>query len=128
MPITRESNERDFVTKILKYKKVISAGNSVTIIEDLMELTSCLINKRCTGIFNAVNPGIMSHNQILSLYKEIVDPGLEWENFSIEDMHKETLAKRSNCFLDTTKLLEYYSMPDVNVSLKKCFEYRRDNE
>jgi UDP-glucose 4,6-dehydratase len=38
-----------------------------------------------TGIYNFCNPGAISHNQVLTIYREEVDPDFQWENFSIEE-------------------------------------------
>ena len=35
------------------------------------------------GIYNFTNPGAISHNQILALYKKHVDPSYTWENFTV---------------------------------------------
>jgi len=36
-----------------------------------------------TGIYNFTNPGAITHNQILALYKKHVDPSYTWENFTV---------------------------------------------
>ncbi len=41
-----------------------------------------------TGIYNFCNPGAISHNQVLTIYREEVDPSFQWENFSIEEQAK----------------------------------------
>ena len=38
------------------------------------------------------------------MYKEIVEPGFTWENFSIEEQNEILASKRSNNCLDTTYL------------------------
>ena len=37
------------------------------------------------GTINLTNPGLISHNEILQMYKEIVDPSFTWENFTYEE-------------------------------------------
>ena len=41
-----------------------------------------------TGTLNLTNPGLISHNEILEMYKEIVDPTFKWSNFSVEEQAK----------------------------------------
>jgi len=65
-----------------------------------------MAEKKITGTVNLTNPGLISHNEILEMYKEIVDPEFEWNNFSIEEQNKILAAGRSNNFLETTKLKE----------------------
>lgn len=40
------------------------------------------------------NPGAISHNEILQLYKDHVDPEFSWENFTLEEQAKVGWAVR----------------------------------
>jgi dTDP-4-dehydrorhamnose reductase len=111
MPITSKRNQRNFIDKITKYKKICSIPNSMTVLDDFVPIIADMAKKRLTGTFNTVNPGLISHNEILTMYRDIVDPTFTWENFTIEEQDKILDAKRSNNYLDTEKLLKYY--PDV---------------
>jgi 3,5-epimerase/4-reductase len=104
MPITSEINSRNFITKITNYKKICSIPNSMTVLDNLLPvmIKYALINKK--GTINLTNPGLITHNEILELYKEIVDPEFTWENFSIEEQNQILASKRSNNCLDTTTL------------------------
>ena len=53
---------------------------------------------------NYTNPGAISHNEILELYKQYVDPEITWSNFSIEEQAKVIVAPRSNNLLDTARV------------------------
>lgn len=82
---------------------------------------------RDTGIYNFTNPGAISHNEVLSLFKEIVRPGFTWKNFTVEEQSKVIKAGRSNCKLDTTKLEKKlktygYHVPEVHEAYRQCFE------
>ena len=68
-----------------------------------------------TGTVNLTNPGLISHNEILTMYKEIVDPKFEWENFSIEEQNDILASQRSNNCLETTKLEEYTNNKVMNI-------------
>ncbi len=104
MPLDGEPGERNFITKITKYPKVISIPNSVSVIDDFLQVGKALIDKKATGIYNVTNEGTINHQEILDMYKEIVDPSYNYELFSVEEMEKITKAKRSNCGLSTKKL------------------------
>lgn len=62
------------------------------------------MEKGTTGTINLCNPGYISHNEILKMYGEIVDPLFKWENFTQEEQRKILAADRSNNFLETDKL------------------------
>lgn len=44
--------------------------------------------RKLTGIMNFTNPGVVSHNEILEMYKEYIDPDFSWSNFSLEEQAK----------------------------------------
>lgn len=119
MPITAESNPRDFITKLLNYKKICSISNSMTVLDDLLPVMLDMVTSKKTGTINLVNPGTISHNKILSLYKQIVDPQFEWENFDYNEQMQVIKSHRSNNELDTTKLTEEYNdIPDIYTSIR----------
>jgi len=122
MPIDSDiSKERNFVRKITNYDKIINIKNSMTIAEDLLKAAEVLINKKRTGLYNIVNPGPMSHSKILDLYKEIVDPSFTYEIISIEELHKMTKAKRSNCVLNGDKLARDIELPSLRERIIEIF-------
>jgi dTDP-glucose 4,6-dehydratase len=108
MPITDEDNDRNFITKITNYKKICSIPNSMTVLNELLPIMIDMALKYKTGTINLTNPGKISHNQILQMYKEIVDPTFTWENFSIQEQNNILASKRSNNFLNTSKLQNLY--------------------
>jgi len=121
MPITDEFNERNFITKITKYEKVCSIPNSMTVLNELLPIVINMALDKKTGTINLTNPGLISHNEILEMYKEIVDPEFTWSNFTIEEQNTILASKRSNNCLDT-QLLEMYS----NNSVKNIKDAVRD--
>ena len=105
MPITDEQGSpRNFITKITTYKKVCSIPNSMTVLDELLPVLIEMALKKQVGTVNLTNPGLISHNEILEMYKEIVDPDFTWTNFSIEEQNQILASKRSNNCLDTMKL------------------------
>lgn len=104
MPITDEENPRNFITKIVNYEKICSVPNSMTVLPELLPLALKLMREKHTGTVNLTNPGLISHNEMLAMYKELVDPDFEWKNFSIEEQNKILASERSNNYLDTSLL------------------------
>ena len=106
MPITDELDSgRNFITKITNYPKVCSIPNSMTVLDELLPVLIGLALEREVGTVNLTNPGLISHNEILTMYKEIVDPDFTWTNFTIEEQDQILASKRSNNCLDTAKLI-----------------------
>lgn len=111
MPITDEVNPRNFITKITKYSRICSIHNSMTVLDELIPYMIDMSIKKITGTVNLTNPGRISHNEILTLYRDIVDPTFTWQNFTIEEQDQILASKRSNNYLETERLQELY--PDV---------------
>lgn len=122
MPISTEM-DRGFVAKISKYKKLINVPNSITILDDLLPIALDMTIKETRGNFNFVNPGTLTHNQAMNLYKKHIDPTHTYENFSIEEQDKILKARRANAELSSEKLLSYYpNIPHVSESLEQLLK------
>jgi len=130
MPINEENNKRNFITKITNYKKICSISNSMTVLPELIPIAIDMMKNKLTGTINLTNPGTISHNEILELYKNIVDPAFKWENFTIEEQNEILSAGRSNNYLDTTKLEKLYpKVKNIKESVKEIlYKYPKPKE
>ena len=118
MPITNINNPRNFITKIINYNKICSIPNSMTVLDDFFPVFLDLMVRRKTGTYNCTNPGLISHNDILTSYRNIVDPGFTWENFTLEEQSKVLKSDRSNNLLDTTLVQsEYPGLKGIHDSI-----------
>lgn len=127
MPVSDDLHPRNFVTKIAKYDHVVDIPNSNTILTDLLPASILLAEHRDVGVYNFTNPGAISHNEVLTLFRDIVRPSFTWKNFSLEEQAKVIKAGRSNCELDTTKLVSKlkefnYEIPEIHDAYRECFE------
>jgi len=117
MPITDSKNPRNFITKITTYQKVCSIPNSMSVLPELLPIALQMMEDGRTGTYNFTNSGLISHNEILEMYKEIVDPDFTWTNFSVEEQNQILDSKRSNNFLDTQKLESQYCVKNIKDSV-----------
>jgi len=123
MPISSDLHPRNFVTKITKYQKVVNIPNSMSILDDLLPVAIEMTLRKMKGNYNFTNPGTISHNEILALYKKYVDPSFTWINFTLEEQAKILKAPRSNNELDVTKLLsEFPNIPSIHESIERVFQ------
>ena len=119
MPITDILNPRNFITKITTYEYICSIPNAMTVLDELLPYALDMAKNNETGTINLTNPGLVSHNEILEMYKEIVDPTFTWKNFTPEEQAKILAADRSNNCLDTTKLsLLYPEIKNIKESIR----------
>lgn len=131
MPISDDLIHRSFVTKIAKYEKVVNIPNSMTILHEMLPASLAMAQKGLTGVYNFTNPGVISHNEVLDLFKKYIDPTFEYSNFSVEEQAKILKAARSNNELDTTKLLrdvpEGVVINDIKTAFELCFQRMKAN-
>ena len=128
MPITDKLEPRNFITKIITYEYICSIPNSMTVLDDLLPFAIKMAKNKVTGTINLTNPGLISHNEILEMYRDIIDPAFVWKNFSKEDQDKILAGGRSNNCLDTTKLLSMFPEIDhIKTSVKKTILRMKNN-
>jgi 3,5-epimerase/4-reductase len=119
MPITDEIHHRNFITKIVNYEKVCSIPNSMTVLTNLLPVMIRMSLAHDVGTINLTNPGVITHNEILEMYKEIVDNSFTWKNFTIEEQNQVLASKRSNNCLDTTKLEKYGNVKPIKEAVRE---------
>jgi dTDP-4-dehydrorhamnose reductase len=123
MPIVNYDHDRNFITKITKYEYICSNPNSMTVLDDMYPVILDMIKNNITGTFNMCNKGVITHNEILELYREYVDSSFTWKNFSIEEQNNILLSKRSNIELSSKKLYDLYpNIPDIKTSIDNCLK------
>ena len=126
MPVSDDLHSRNFVTKISSYEFVVDIPNSNSILYDLLPASILMAENNVTGIYNFTNPGAISHNEVLTLYKKYIKPDFTWKNFNLEQQAKVIKAGRSNCELDSTKLVATlaklgYKVPEIHEAYEGCF-------
>jgi nucleoside-diphosphate-sugar epimerase len=118
MPITNIDEPRNFISKIIRYPKICSIPNSMTVLNDFIPIFYNMIINKTTGTYNCTNPGVISHNQILNMYKQYVNPSFNWENFTEQEQNEILDSKRSNNYLDTKSIeVLYPNLKPINESI-----------
>ncbi|MGD0677437.1 MAG: sugar nucleotide-binding protein [Polyangiaceae bacterium] len=129
MPIDGRPERRNLITKLASYREVVDVENSVTFVDDLVEVVRALLDRRATGIFHVTNPGTMRHRDLLRLYGEVVDPSHKYTLIREEDLVGRGLAThaRSNCILASPRLAALgITMRPVEIALAETMtEYAR---
>jgi 3,5-epimerase/4-reductase len=133
MPVSDDWNGRNFVRKIAGYDNIVNIPNSNSILTELLPASILMAEHKDTGVYNFTNPGAISHNEVLELFKSNVYPEITWTNFSLDDQSKVIKAGRSNCELDTTKLVaklkEYnYEINPIHKAYDECFKRMAKDE
>ena len=130
MPISDDLSPRNFVTKIIKYDRVVNVPNSMTVLTELLPISLTMAERGLTGIYNFCNPGAISHNEVLDMYKKYVDPSYTYSNFTLEEQAQILKAGRSNNTLDHTKLcaaLPDIEIKEIHVAMEGVFQRMKEN-
>lgn len=118
MPIVGSHNARNFITKICTYERICSIPNSMSVLDELIPVMIDMVLHRECGTYNLTNPGVISHNEILEMYRESVDPDFTWKNFSADEQAKVIASGRSSNRLETDKLTQKYPVCDIKTAVR----------
>lgn len=120
MPVSDRDVPRNLINKLRGYKQVIDIPNSMTLMSDLTRCIDWAAHKRPGGIFHVTNPQPITAAQIMREYQKYV-PDHQFEVIGEYELDAMTVAKRSNCILNTDKLKSAgFQMTDSKEALETC--------
>ena len=101
MPINNSNDSKNFISKLKKFEKIISVKNSMTVLPELIPVMIKLIELNKTGTWNIVNPGVISHKEIMDMYN------INKKYIDISHQSEITRVARSNNHLCVDKLMSF---------------------
>ena len=120
MPISTQNNPRNLINKLREYSQVIDIPNSMTFMDDLTRCIDWAAKQSQTGIFHVTNPQPLTAAQVMREYQKYV-PSHKFSVINEAELDKLTVAKRSNCIIDTQKLSKAgFEMSPSEKALKDC--------
>jgi 3,5-epimerase/4-reductase len=127
-PINIDINLQKFITDIITYKKKWPTSISISVLIELLPIMiDMAINKKITGTINLINPGSISYNEILVMYKEIIDPDFILDNTNEQNQILTTDISNNNLY--TSKLEELYpNILNIKESVRKYLELIKDKQ
>ena len=108
IPFDEYDNARNYLSKVQRYAKAYDNVNSISQRGDYVKACLDLWERRAPfGTYNIVNPGFITTRQVVGMIEKILKPDRKFEFWANDEEFYRTAAKtlRSNCVLDTTKLL-----------------------
>ena len=108
IPFDEFDNARNYLSKLQRYAKVYNNVNSISHRSDLARVCLDLWERRAPfGIYNTTNPGFVTTRQVVTLLEKHLKPAKRFEFWASDEEFYQVAARtpRSNCVLDTTKLL-----------------------
>ena len=107
IPFDHNEGPRNYLTKMMRYQRLLEASNSISQLHEFVAATFACWEKRVPfGIYNVTNPGQVTTRQVVD---HILKSGVctkDYSFFDNEDEFMQTAAKtpRSNCVMDSSKL------------------------
>eukprot|EP01084_Bolivina_argentea_P019739 36711_1 len=97
------ASKRNLITKLVGFNSVVNVTNSMSVLDELMPIMIDMVMEKRYGTINLVNKGSITHNEILTMYKEIIDGNHTWTNITSMELEKSFVkAPRSNNCLSIT--------------------------
>ncbi|KAG4924033.1 Trifunctional UDP-glucose 4,6-dehydratase/UDP-4-keto-6-deoxy-D-glucose 3,5-epimerase/UDP-4-keto-L-rhamnose-reductase RHM1 [Glycine soja] len=123
LPVSSDlSNPHNLITMITRSDKVANIPNSITVLDELVPISIEMAKRNCRGIWNFTNPGTVTCNEILEMYKDYVDPTFKWVNFTLEQ--QAHVPSPSTNEMDSSKLKKEFPelLPVKDSLIKYVFE------
>ncbi len=107
IPFNEVDNPRNYLTKLMRYPRLLDAENSISQLEEFVAATFACWEKRVPfGIYNVTNPGRITTHEVVALIEKSGVHTKKYEFLASEADFMKIAAKtpRSNCVMDSTKL------------------------
>src|SRR3954462_3929510 len=107
IPFNEVDNSRNYLTKLMRYPRLLEATNSISQLEEFVAATFACWEKRVPfGTYNVTNPGKVTTHEVVDLIKRSGVSNKDFVFFKDEDefMHLAAKTPRSNCVMDSSKL------------------------
>jgi dTDP-4-dehydrorhamnose reductase len=107
IPFNEVDNPRNYLTKLMRYPRLLEATNSISQLEEFVAATFACWEKRVPfATYNVTNPGQVTTHEVVALIQQSGVHPKHYEFFASEADFMKLAAKtpRSNCVMDSSKL------------------------
>lgn len=107
IPYDNVDSPRNYLTKVMRYQRLLDAENSISQLDEFVASTFACWEKRVPfGTYNVTNPGTVTTRRVVELIEESGVCRKHWDFFDSEEEFMKIAAKtpRSNCIMSSAKL------------------------
>ena len=123
IPFDNVDNPRNYLTKLMRYAKLLEAENSISQLHEFVAATFACWEKRVPfGTYNVTNPGHVTTREVVSMIEKSGVHPKKYEFFASEAEFMKVAAKtpRSNCVMTSAKLASVgIQMTEVHASVEQ---------
>ena len=122
IPIDNFSHPANLIDKLASFEKIVDVENSLTVVDDMIEVFHQLLEKKAQGLYHVTNPGSIKWREIMEMYKKYVDPSHNNQWISEEELVTLGLAnkKRSN------NIMTSLNLPKLGIKMRPIREAIED--
>lgn len=122
IPIDNFSHPANLIDKLASFEKIVDVENSLTVVDDMIEVFHQLLEKKAQGIYHVTNPGSIKWREIMEMYKKYVDPSHNNQWISEDELVTLGLAnkKRSN------NIMTSLNLPKLGIKMRPIREAIED--
>jgi len=123
IPFDHREGPRNYLTKLMRYQRLLEATNSISQLHEFVAATFACWEKRVPfGTYNVTNPGQVTTREVVDLIQASGVCRKDYSFFDDEAEFMRTAARtpRSNCVLDSSKLLSVgIAMTEVHEAVAR---------
>ncbi|MDD5749551.1 MAG: sugar nucleotide-binding protein [Patescibacteria group bacterium] len=131
IPLDCQPHPANLIDKLASYPKIVDVENSITVVEDMIDVFHQLLEKKAEGIYHVTNPGSIKWREIMEMYKKYVDPSHSNDWISEGELVELGLAdkKRSNNVMTSLNLPKLgIKMRPVKEAVEDAIKKYRDSK
>ncbi len=118
VPLDNTPHPKNLLTKLIKYRKVIDAPNSVTYIPDFIKALQHLIARDAKGIFNIMLKDGLNYPDLMDIYAKKV-PGFKYDTIDLKKLN----LNRTSLLMSVHKLEKTgFKVRRVKDVLNECVD------
>ncbi len=126
IPFESADNSRNYLSKLLRYERLLDARNSLTYLGDFVaSCIYCLDERPKYGVYNVTNTGSVSTREVVDLIKQHKVSKKTFQFFDSEEQFMRLAAKtpRSNCVMDNRKAISAgFPLMGIHAALDRVLE------
>jgi len=123
IPFSPLDHERNYLTKLMRYDRLLEVRNSISQLDEFADAAIRSLREEIPdGIYNATNPGSILTSEVAEALKShgICDKEFQYFSDEAEFLSAPGRVYRANCVLSAEKLAARgIRMPEVHESLEK---------
>jgi len=126
IPFDAEDNERNYLTKLMRYDRLLEVRNSITQRREFAEAAIRSMRERIPdGVYNATNPGSILTSEIVAALRRagILKNSVEYFSGEEEFLAAPGRVFRASCVLDSGKLAaQGIPMLEIHEALERTIQ------